>query len=138
MGAPIFSVLLNGNLNNGDLSKPLHPNDLHLNCVYQMNIRQIIYEKNTPATYSVAVSSNLVKGHQFCEKSQKFKIAPLPLKLFVMKSNVNDKKIQSFDEVWHYISNSRELNIFFVDLETNEKLTIDCKVSILLDIKQIS
>jgi hypothetical protein len=72
-----------------------------------------------------------------CNDTQKFKIAPMPLKMFVM--NNNDKKLISFDESWYYINHNEEcLTIHFIDLETNAKLALDCNVSALVHLRQIS
>jgi hypothetical protein len=137
MGAPIKTFLLTGNLLNGDLELQLSPNDNFGSGIWQLNIRQIIYENSTSFSHSVAIASNAVKSHQYCEKTQKFKISSVPLKIFFMKNTY--KKLESFDEIWHYINNKENsITLHLVDLETDQKLTIDCKVFILLDLKQTS
>jgi hypothetical protein len=137
MGSPVRTFCFKGNLSQGELKlMHIHPSTNFTEGIWQFNLRQIIYEKNEPHTYSVAVTTKFLKGYEFCNTSQKFKTTSIPFNMFVM--NENGPKLVSFDVTWFYINNpENSIEFNFIDLNTNKQLSIDCNVSVLIDVKQV-
>jgi hypothetical protein len=135
MAAPIKSYLLKTNLKNQKLSLKL-PRDTFVKGIWQINIRQIMFEKSTNSSHFVCISTNFIRGYDVQEGGIKMNYPPL--KIFLMKSNPSEKKSVSFDVMWHYINNiESEFFFFLTDLDTEQPLTLDCKVHMLLDIQQV-